>query len=135
MAKIFKLLALDRWTDLNEYEGSLTVQPASGQLVCYVMLNAREWAELKVGDMLQGELTLLALTDAMQGEASPRFEQLDGVNYAVTGRIVEDAEDDVLTLDIAGLTVQADLDGHACALKKGDWVRLEGQLGLELELD
>ena len=130
-----KLLKIDRWTDLNEYEGSLSLQPLEADtapLTCYVMLNAGEWDTLKVGDTLEGELTLLALADAEAGEAPPQFEQEDGVNYAVTGRL-ESLDGEMLVLDVAGLTVNADLDGHDGEVEEGEWVRVAGQLGLELQ--
>ena len=142
MRYTFTITRLVPWSDLNEYEGQIDGVIDGYQLCCYVLLPSGEaWRRYNPGDTLEVDLWLErgGHRDSIQIDpsAAPALQQLEGVNYQVSGRVTE-IDDEMVILESI-LPLRVDLDTSSAVrhiiptIREGDLLRVQGVLKIDLE--
>jgi hypothetical protein len=129
------------WPQFNEYEGQIEGRLDGHPVTCHVWVDDRNWDGIRAGDALAVAAMVRRTGDVevLDAAAPAELRQLDGVNYAVVGTVLErDGErvrlDSVMPMDV-DLELSPFLQRTIPDVKVGDRIRIEGSLEADLDPD
>jgi hypothetical protein len=137
----FEIVGLTPWAEFNEYEGAIEGNVHGRRLIARVVMNSGgTWSQYRPGQYLDAKLQL-ERDDQIARLASPETSALihgAGVRYTAVGRVQYTLPMDRLVLDV-GFPLVVDpswcRDVPPFQVAAGDWLRVSGELGIDLGPD
>jgi len=131
------------WSEYNDYEGHLE-GVLDGYDICgyLLMYSAEDWYKYEPEQIVEVELWLecTGSVTILNSSASPALQQLEGVNYEVTGTVTHVAGETLLLNSIFPLRVDLDLSSDMKPLSSpeigiGEHIHVVGTLKVNLDLE
>jgi len=114
MSYNFRIIKIDRWLDLNEYEGQIRGIIDDKQLSCYLFASPESWSVLSAGQEINISLWIERAGDILvTKDRIIAFEPVssnDDVAYKVAGQIISVEGEGYISLKtVLPLTVDMDI--------------------------
>jgi|GEM_PF-6221114 len=143
MSQTLTIKKLIPWSEYNGYEGHLEGVVDGYDICGYLLMHsAEDWYKYEPEQIVKVNLWFerTGSVTILNSSASPALQQLEGVNYEVTGTVTHVAEETLLPNSIFPLRVDIDLSANMKPLSSpqigiGDHIHVVGTLRVNLDLE
>jgi hypothetical protein len=131
------------WSEYNDYEGHLEGVLDSYDICGYLLMySAEDWHKYEPEQIVEVELWLerTGSVTILNSSASPVLQQLEGVNYEVTGTVTDVTGETLLLNSVFPLRVDLDISSDMKSplpleISVGDQIHVVGALKVSLDLE